>query len=206
MPILLDQTPAKSHLPNSATLADALAWAAAKLPPGRIITKIELDGEALEGPALTSARHLPFAERTLALTTHSQKDLALTTIGKLAALIEWLAPQHKAAAALLEKGNPNQALEQLAQIFSAWQQIQSAYSGLAKLLNLTLKDLRVQHLTGEHVMNEFCAQLTEMQTALQNHDLVLLADILQYEMDGAIANWMSLLESTLALVEPPVAV
>jgi hypothetical protein len=206
MPFLLDQAPAKSHLTKTATLADALAWATATLPPGRIITKIELDGQVLEGAALASARRSSFADKTLALTTHSQKDLALTTIGKLAALIEWLAPQHKAAAALLEKGNPNQALDQLAQIFSAWQQIQSAYSGLAKLLNLTLKELPVQHLTGEHVMNEFCAQLTEMQTALQNHDLVLLADILQYEMDGAITNWMSLLEATLALVEPPVAV
>jgi hypothetical protein len=45
-----------------------------------------------------------------------------------------------------------------------------------------------------------------MHTALQNHDLVLLADILQYEMDGAVANWMNLLESTLALVETPVTV
>jgi hypothetical protein len=206
MPFLLDQAPARSNLSRTATVGDALAWAAKKLPAGRIITRIELDGETLEGPKLAKARPTVIAERTLALTTLSQKDLALTTIGKLAALIEWLSPQHKAAASLLEKGNPTQALEQLNQIFSAWQQIQAAYAGLAKLLGVTLKEIPVQHLTGEHVMNEFCAQLTEMHTALQNHDMVLLADILQYEMDGAVTNWMSLLTSTLALVEAPVAV
>jgi hypothetical protein len=206
MPFLLDQTPARTNLPKTATVGDCLAWAAKKLPAGRIITHIELDGQVLEGPGLAKARGTPLAARNLALTTHSQKDLALTTIGKLAALIEWLAPQHKTAAGHLEKGNPTLALEQLQQIFSAWQQIQGAYAGLAKLLNVTLKDIPVQHLTGEHVMNEFCAQLGEMQTALQNNDLVLLADILQYEMDGAVANWMSLLEATLALVETPVPV
>ena len=203
MPIVLDQTPAKTSLPQSATVTEALDWATAKLPPGRIITKIELDGEALEGPALDHAQKTSLSTHTLSLTTHSQKDLALTTIGKLAALIEWLAPQHKDTALLLEKGNATVALERLGQILSAWQQIQSAYGGLAKLLKLTLKDLKVQHLTGEHVMNEFVTQLTEMQTALQNQDLVLLADILQYEMDGAVANWMSLLEATLGVVEGP---
>jgi hypothetical protein len=44
--------------------------------------------------------------------------------------------------------------------------------------------------------------LGEIQTALQNQDFVLLADILQYEMDGAVANWMALLEATLGVVEP----
>jgi hypothetical protein len=203
MPIVLDQTPAKTALPKTATVTDALDWATAKLPPGRIITKIELDGETLEGSALTKAQKTSLATHTLSLTTHSQKDLALTTIGKLAALIEWLAPQHKDAANLLEKGNSTLALERLGQILSAWQQIQTAYAGLGKLLNISLKELPVHHLTGEHVMNEFITQLSEMQSALQNQDLVLLADILQYEMDGAVANWMSLLEATLGVVEPP---
>jgi hypothetical protein len=205
MRIIIDEAPAKTGLGKTATVGDVLAWATSRLSPGKIITRIELEGETLEGPAVARARRTAIGERTLAITTHSQKDLALTTIGKLAALIEWLAPQHKTAAAMLEKGNSTQALDKLTQLFSAWQQIQTAYAGLAKLLNVTLKEIPVQHLTGEHVMNEFCAQLTEMQTALQNHDLVLLADILQYEMDGAVTNWMSLLESTLALVEAPVA-
>ena len=201
MPILLDQAPAKSRLSQSATLADALSWAASELPPGRVITRVELDGQTLEGAALAESRPLPLAARTLSLTTYSRKDLALTTLGKLAALIEWLAPQHKAVAALLEQGHTGVALDRLGQIFTAWQQIQTAYSGLAKLLNVTLGELKVRELTGEQVLNEFCRQLAEMQTALQNHDLVLMADILQYEMDGAVANWIAVLESTLGLVE-----
>jgi len=143
------------------------------------------------------------------VSAHPHKDLALTTIGKLAALIEWLAPQHKDVARMLEQGNTNTALSRFAELISAWQHIQFAYSQLAKLLNITMNELPVRDLGpsgGEIVLNEFCDQLTEMQSALQNKDLVLLADILQYEMDGAVANWMALLESTLAVVEPSSAV
>jgi hypothetical protein len=201
MPILLDEAPAKSPLPTSVSLGDAIAWATSGLPAGRIVTTVELDGKALDGVELQQARGTELGGRTLNLRTQSRKDLALTTLGKLAALIQWLAPQHKDAAQLLEQGNAGLAFARLGQILAAWQQIQAAYSGLAKLLNITLKELPVRHLTGEHVMNEFVAQLTEIQTALQNHDLVLLADILQYEMDGAVANWMSILEATLGVVE-----
>jgi hypothetical protein len=155
----------------------------------------------------------PITPASTAALPKDQKDLALTTIGKLAALIEWLTPQHKSIATLLEQGNSALALARLGEVLSAWHQIQTAYGNLAKLVGITMNELRVHDgggagggawggVTGEIVLNEFCNQLSEMQTSLKNHDLVLLADILQYEMDGAAANWMSLLEATLAIVEP----
>ena len=52
------------------------------------------------------------------------------------------------------------------------------------------------------IVEEVCRHLGESQTALQNHDFVLLADILQYEMDGAVADWMSLREATVGVIEP----
>ena len=64
-----------------------------------------------------------------------------------------------------------------------------------------MRELPVREMNGEAVLEEFCRQLGEI-TALRNRDFVLLADILQYEMDGAMANWMALLEATLGVVEP----
>ena len=101
-------------------------------------------------------------------------------------MVQWVTPQHKEVAALLEQGKQAEAFEKLARVFATWQQIQNAYAGLAKLNNVVLSQLPVRELTGEAVLNEFCRQLGEMQAALQNRDLVLLADILQYEMDGAV--------------------
>ena len=201
----IDNSPVTPALPGDFTLADALAWATAQLPPGRVITKIELDGLPLEGLALANARPKTVGGRTLSVGTANRKELSLSMLGRMAAMVEWVTPQHKEVAALLEKGDSAPAFEKLGRIFASWQQIHDAYASLAKLNGITLGDLPVRELTGEAVLNEFCRQLAEMQTALQNRDLVLLADILQYEMDGAAANWMSLLESTLGVVEPQAA-
>ena len=138
----------------------------------------------------------------MSVLTGDKKDLSLTLLGKLAALIEWLSPQHKDAASLLESGQTPLALDRLHGILSAWQQIQLAYGNLAKLAGISLKELPVHDLNGEAVDAEFCRHLAALQHALQNHDFVLLADILQYEMDGAVANWMSLPEATLGVIEP----
>jgi hypothetical protein len=207
MPVLLDNEP--QHLPtnltNKATVEQLLKWAGARVHKGRVLVKIQLGQEVLEGPALARARTEPLGTATLALTTADQKELSLTMLGKLAALIEWLTPQHKEVALLLERGQTQHALERLGQILSAWSQIQEAYGKLAKMLDLSLKDLTVREMNGETVLDEFCRQLGEIRTALEGKDFVLLADILQYEMEGAIANWMALLEATLGLVEPMAA-
>jgi hypothetical protein len=131
-----------------------------------------------------------------------QKELSLTMLGKLAALIEWLSPQHREVAELLERGETKLALDRLHKIISEWHAIAAAYTNLAKMLHITLAELPVHDLNGELVLNEFCRHFEEIQTALRNQDFVLLADILQYEFDAAITNWMSLLESTLGVVEP----
>ena len=201
MIILINDSPFNSPLPATATLSDALGWVQTQLPPGKLITRIQLGDTLLEGDAISNARSTPLAGKTLSIASLDTHQTSLSMIGRLAALIEWLAPQHKQVAALLEKGDQNAAFDGLARIFTTWQNVQSAYSNLAKLNNLTLATLPVRRLHAETLMNEFSAHLTEMQKALQNHDLVMLADILQYEMDGAVANWMSILEATLAVVQ-----
>ncbi len=206
MTILLDQLPLNPTLPPAATVADALTWTQRQLPPGKVITKIQLDDTLLEGDALAEARPTSLGTRTLSVASADQKELSFSMLGRLAALIEWLAPQHQQVAALLEKGEQAPAFEGLTRIFSTWQNIQSAYASLAKMNGITLGALPVRDLTGEAILDEFCQQLGEMQKALQNHDFVMLADILQYEMDGAVANWMTLLEATLAVIDPVAAV
>jgi hypothetical protein len=201
MLITLDETPLDATLPDATTLADALFFAQNRLPASRIITKIQLDGTDLEGASLAEARPRSLAGHTLTLVSADRHEMSLGMIGRLAALIEWLAPQHKQVAALLEKGDQAAAFQGLGRIFSTWQTIQAGYGNLAKINSLTLSLLPVRSLHAEALMNEFVGHLGEMQTALQNRDLVMLADILQYEMDGAVANWMSLLEATLAVVQ-----
>jgi hypothetical protein len=204
MPVILDHKPLTlpKELTEQSTLGELLKWAQGRLPVGRVLVKIQVGETVLEGPALSRSRRDPLNGATLTLGSAVQKELSVTMLGKLAALIDWLAPQHKDVAGMLERGQTQAALDRLKGILSAWQEIQAAYGNLAKMLELSLKELPVRELNGEAVLEEFCRQLAEIQTALHNRDFVLLADILQYEMEGAIANWMALLEATLGVVEP----
>ncbi|HEY4330153.1 MAG TPA: hypothetical protein VGN88_10495 [Phycisphaerae bacterium] len=204
MPVILDKKrqAVPVELTQESTVGDYLKWIGTMVPEGRVLVRIQVDGAILEGRALTEVRGREMGESTLMLTTGDQKELSLTMLGKLAALIEWLTPQHREVASMLEQGNTQPALERLAGILSAWQEIQSAYGNLAKMLKLSLKELPVREVTGEAVLEEFCKHLGEIQSALTNKDFVLLSDILQYEMEGAIASWMGLLEATLGVVEP----
>src|SRR5689334_18150052 len=97
MPLLLDkrlQSP-PANLSTESTVGDFLKWAQTLLPEGRIVVKILRDEELLEDSSLARARRDSLGKSTLSLTTADRKELSLTMLGKLAALIEWLTPQHK---------------------------------------------------------------------------------------------------------------
>jgi len=202
MSIFLDQLPLKSENAPE-TLGDALEQIRGQIPEGRVIVKVELDGSAVEGPALTGSRGTTLAGRALSVSTANQQELSWQMLGKLHALIQWLTPQHGEIAKLLETGKTAAALGKLSNVLSAWMQIQQAYGNLAEMQGIELGKLMVREITAEAVIQEFAGQLREIQTALQAQDFVLLGDILQYEMDGVVANWTAILESTLAVVGVP---
>ncbi len=207
MTILLDSEPVEPELHEHATLADALIWVQTQIADtGKVIVKVELDGTCLNGPALTESQSAPIGCRRVGISTADQTELARAMIGKLAALIEYLGPQHHQVAALIEQNQTTRALTQLGQVLSAWQQIEQAFSSLMCMLDLRLEKLAVVERPAGELIAEFSRQLSEMQTALENRDMVLLTDILQYEMDAATANWTSLLALLLGIVDGVVTV
>ena len=202
MTILLDSEPVAPGLDEHATLADALIWVQTRLATtGKVIVKVELDGTCLNGPALTESQSAPIAQRQVGISTADQKELSRSMIGRLAALIEFIGPQHRQVATLIEQNQTSKALGQLGQVLSAWQQIQHSFASLMTMLDLRVEDLQVGELPAKELIADFSRQLGEMQTALQNKDMVLLTDILQYEMDSAIANWTNLLALLLGIVD-----
>ena len=208
MLLTVDEKTWTPELSNTATLGDLLGILQNELaatPAGaggaRVVVRVELDGHVLDGPALETARTWPIDQRNVKFLTAEKGPLARSMVGKIAALIEYLAGQHAEIARLFEQNQPGKALEKLAGVLSAWQQIQHAFSTTLTMLQVDVNTLMVGDVPAADLIAEFCLQLKSIETALKDHDMVLLADILQYEMDTAVANWVGMLEATVALLE-----
>lgn len=202
MTILLNEQPIQPDLGSDCTLGALLDWVQAHIQTsGSIIVRVEIDGQPLDGPALTGSQNLQIGGRRVGVSTADQKDLAHTMIGKLAALVEYLGQRQHDIARLLEQGQSAQALTKLGDLLNAWQQVQQAFGSLTQMLRMDLDRQMVGDRPAKSLINDFRGHLEEIQQALQNQDMVLLGDVLQYEMDAAIRNWNDLLATTLGIVD-----
>ena len=202
MTIMLDQEVVTPELDAASTLGETLLWVQNRLQDtGKVIVKVEIDGTVLDGTALSEKDQMAVGARQVGIFTADQRDLAHAMLGKLAALVEYLGTRHRDVANLIEQGQLPKALEQLGGVLSAWQQIDQAYSSLCRMLHLRVEDLHVGDKRATDSLAEFQGQLQEIHQALTQQDMVLLADVLQYEMDGAVANWTGMLAATLGVVD-----
>jgi len=203
MTIMLDEQAVDTQSSSLKTLGDALDWLRKHIKgTGRIIVKVEMDGQELDGQQISDGSNIAITDRAVRFATANQKDLSMTLLGKLHALVTFLGQQHQQVAGAIEKGQQTAALKQLTEVLTAWQQVHMAYSGLVNMLKLDLATLPVGERTGQDLIRDFSRQLSEIAQALANKDMVLLGDILQYEMDSAIENWNQLLAATLGAVDP----
>lgn len=206
MSIILDEQALDTQTGPLNTLADALDLAQTRMNgTGRIIVKVEVDGQELSGQEISNGATYSIVDRSVKLATADQKQLSLTLLGKMHALIEFLGQQHQQVAVSIEKGQQAVAFKQLTEVLNAWQQVHMAYTGLINMLKLDLATMMIGERSGQDVMQQFSQQLREIAEALQKKDMVLLGDILQYEMDNAIQNWNELLAATLGAVDPDAA-
>lgn len=200
MPITLDQNPVDlGPMPTLGNALDALTKHLAG--SGKIIINVAVDGQPLDGQALTAGSLMDINDRHVAVATADRDAMARQMIGKLAALVDYLATQHRAIATLIEQAQTPKALNQLTSTLSAWQQIHASFSSLTQMLQIDLDRFQINEIPARDLLLEFQGQLKEIQTALENRDMVLLADVLQYELDRAIEIWQTLLASVLGVVD-----
>lgn len=167
----------------------------------RIVVGVKLGDQTIDGAQLTARMAEPVGNACVEITTAVRDDLARTTIGKLAALVEYLGPRQHAVAALLENGQAPKALTELTGVLSAWQQVQQTFEGLTTLLKIDLNRQLVGTRPAADLLDEFRTQLEEVGKALQVQDMVLLGDVLQYEMDTGITHWNDILATLLGIVD-----
>jgi hypothetical protein len=198
MPVTLDQQTLSLDVAPTTTLGQTMRWVQERLAEkGKVVIKVELDGQLLQGQLLTASDDLPIGRRALGFASASRKELATNMLAKMAALLEFIATQHQPIAHDLETGNTKAGMKRLGETIGYWNQVQAAFNQTLQLIGITLPQLHCGDLPATDALAQFTSQLTEIHGALQSKDTVLLADIMQYEMDGAVSLWTLLLEAAM---------
>jgi hypothetical protein len=151
---------------------------------GRAILAVKADGESIAPDKLLDAlRGKPLSDVS-ALEVESA-DVAGLVEGSLKELSDTLPELSKAChelAAIFHGSTPEEGFEPFQKLADIWANVKSRELMVANALNLNLEEVQVN---GESIMalhEGLNLYLTEAAVALESGDLILLGDLLEYEL------------------------
>ncbi|MEM9084215.1 MAG: hypothetical protein AAGB34_11510, partial [Planctomycetota bacterium] len=151
----------------------------------RLVVEILADGspvppEHLDAPPADD----PYASE-MQLRTAAAGPLVAESLMQACEAIDSIAPRHAEAAQLLQSGNVDDAMKQLAALMSTWQQAQTVIDLAAAAPGVSLSS--VPEL--DKAATEVVGRLNDMKEALDRRDFSDLADILIEDMPEMVDLW-----------------
>lgn len=95
---------------------------------------------------------------------------------------------------LFTRAQQQSGFEKLQQLLADYKQVQETVLLSAEALNLQLDAITTSGRGMQEIVADIKTQLEELKTALGQGDLVLVGDILRYELETPFADWLAWLE------------
>jgi hypothetical protein len=161
----------------------------------RILVGFRCDGEDMIGLAMTEALKQPAAsfDRIDAYST-TRTELVVETMTHASASLEEAEGSIHEIARMLTEGRAKEAIPQLGECLTVWQQVHEAVWKSLTLLELDPAKVKIGDETVDATLARPKDVLTQIKNALLAQDHVLLADILQYEFTDVTEMWHSLID------------
>jgi hypothetical protein len=161
----------------------------------RMILEVRCDGNVVPQEGLEVILESPASQyQRIEFQTGPTRALVCTTINQAIANLEEAARSRGRIADLLEAGQTQPAMESLGALVGAWKQGQQALVICAEILRLELDTLRASGVSVGEVVEEFKKRLTELKQAMETGDVVLLADLLRYDLESPLSSWIAILK------------
>lgn len=194
MIVTLDgQRVAQSFAPNTTLQALIEELKASALLKDRLIISVALDGRRLGDQELNAELERPVSDdRQVDLESGARTTVVQQALRGLAATFgEHRARLAPIADALLA-GESSEAMKDVAAFIGLWQ---TCYRAIAQCSALLQEDLTERVSDGrslkEHLA-DLIEKLNELRGALEARDMVLLADLLRYELEPLAGTWEAL--------------
>ena len=169
-------------------LVDSLAQS------GKVITSVEVNGEHLSGGRIWNFASSPISEiQELELLTRDLVDMVHETMGYSDSHLELLCQETEKTATMFRLGEELDAQERLGMCISGLQWFLKALGALRGMMKLDFHSLPLKDTTVEAGLEEFVPIVEDLLEAQSDGDVILLADILEYEMIPRLTMWRSAL-------------
>jgi hypothetical protein len=207
MIVTMDGQRVDGELAPGMALRDVIDRARTELIPGRLVVSVAVNGVRLAEDELEI--HL-----AQAVTEGDQIDLESGDPQTLAAeALRGVADEIAAAgrrapqiADQLDRGESAEGVRQISELVQAWQMCNTAIVQCSGLVGCDLTQGQLDGQSMREGLTELVAKLRELRDALEARDLVLLADLLHYEVPAVCETWHGVLIALAAQVQAHTAV
>ncbi len=196
MEILVNDHRYQTTGPASQTL-QALANEVCRMgEPGgqQVVVSLRCDGRDIAPGDLDSVLDIPvdrFAR--LELQTMSVLDQVRAALDQAIGVLDDASGLRHEVADHLAGGQHELAMQKLQRLVEVWKQVQQTTVMSAQLLSIDLEALRINERGLSDILEIIRTRLTELKLAMETQDFVLVADLLRYEFDEPLDNWLGLL-------------
>jgi hypothetical protein len=193
--VLVNDQPYTLSGPADQSLRDLAREICSGPAEDRVVVSIRCDGRPVaqhELEAMLDRAASDFGR--LDLQTQPIKALVSSTLGSAIDVFTEADAARNQIADHLAEGQQEKAMALLQELFSAWKQVQDCLPAAAEALHIDLADLHVDDLDLNAILDQIKIQLTEMREAMRTGDMVLVGDILRYELEEPFQNWLGLLK------------
>jgi hypothetical protein len=168
----------------------------------RLVVAVALNGRRLDEADLNASLERPVeTDVQVDLESAERRSLVRDVLRGLGAEFREIQPQIVRIADRLGGDGVTEAIRDVGDLVALWQ---SAYRAIGQCGALLGEDLLTWSAGGEPVrehLQRLVNQLVELRGALSAGDVVLLADLLRYEMQPAVQRWQGLFDELAAHAE-----
>jgi hypothetical protein len=185
----------RTFAPDS-TLQGVLDQVRPDLRAGRLFVAVAIDGRECTQAQLEELLPKPVdVNSQVDLESGDRAALAVTALRCVADELGEAGQRQQQVAGLLHAGQVAEAIRRVGEVVQTWQ---AARDVVVQCGGLIERDLTAEQFQGQSVdqwLLQLIEQLRELRDALDARDMVILADLVQYEMPELCGTWHDLLNS-----------
>ena len=188
---------AKQQMPSgqNGTLGEVYTRLVSSLAKsGKVVATVEINGEAIPAGRIWDLSSQPITEvQALDLATRDAEDMVKEMMDSTGQHLELLMSETEKTATMFRVGDELNAQERFARCVSGFQWFLKALDALKGFLELDYAGMPMGRTTVERNIEDFVPLVDGILAAQAEGDVILLADLMEYELVPKLREWRKFL-------------